>query len=158
MQQMAEQLVEVLEFVSSVHVIHRQIADIPIPQVGCLSYGGVQGFLPGQDYIIQEVHEQIGDIPVPQGRWGEGGGLQSFLPVQNSTAFCGADHQIVDISARGGLQGSHPGQSSSSSSWPRFADQAADGVFFAHFSPWKKSARVPGRWVRECTRTPAHPS
>ena len=71
-QQMAEQLVEEPEFVSSVLAIHRQIADIPIPQVGCLSSGGVQGFLPGQDYIIQEVLEQTVDIPAPQGRWGEG--------------------------------------------------------------------------------------
>ena len=135
-QQMAEQLVEVPEFVSFAHAIHRQIADIPIPQVGCLSSGSVQGFLPGQDYFL--FLEQTVDTPVPQGRRGEGGGLQSFLPVQNSTAFCGADHQIVDIPARGGLQGSHPEQSSSSSSWPRFADQAADGFFFARFSPWKK--------------------
>ena len=153
-QQMAEQLVEVPEFVSFAHAIHRQIADIPIPQVGCLSSGGVQGFLPGQDYFL--FLEQTVDIPVPQGRWGEGGGLQSFLPVQNSTAFCGADHQIVDIPARGGLQGSHPGQSSSSSSWPRFADQAADGVFLRTFPPGKK-CEVPGRWVRECSSSELSP-
>ena len=54
-QQMAEQLVEVPEFVSVAHAIHRQIADFPIPQVGGLFSGGVQGFLPGQDYIIEEV-------------------------------------------------------------------------------------------------------
>ena len=156
-QQMAEQLVEVPEFVSSVHAIHRQIADIPIPLVGCLSSGGVQGFLPGQDYFIQEVLEQTVDIPVPQGRWREGGGLQSFLPVQNSPAFCGADHRIVDIPARGGLQGFPPGQNSSSSSWPRFADMATDGFFLRTFPPGKK-CEVPGRWVRECIRTPAHPS
>ena len=155
MQQMAEQLVEVPEFVSVAHAIHRQIADIPIPQVGCLSSGGVQGFLPGQDYFV--FLEQNVDTPVPQGRWGDGGGLQRFLPVQNSTAFCGADHQIVDIPARGGLQGPLPGQSSSSSSWSRFADMAAYGGFLRTFPPGKK-CEVPGRWVRECIRTPAHPS
>ena len=118
-QQMAEQLVEVPEFVSFAHAIHRQIADIPIPQVGRRSSGGVQGFLPGQDYILfPEFHEQIVDTPVPQGRRKQGGGLQSFLPVQNSTAFGGADHveQIVDIPVRGELQGFHPGQGSASSS------------------------------------------
>ena len=134
-QQMAEQLVEVPEFVSVAHAILRQIADIPIPQVGCLS-GGVQGFLPGQDYFV--FLEQNVDIPVPQGRWRDGGGIQRFLPVQNSTAFCGADHQFVDFPARGDLQGPLPGQSSSSSSWPRFADMAADGVFLRTFSPGKK--------------------
>ena len=100
-QQMAEQLVEVPEFVSSVHAIHRQIADIPIPQVGCLSSGGVQGFLPGQDYIIQEVHEQIVDIPVSQGRRGEGGGLQGFLPVRGSTASSSGLHDGADDGIQG---------------------------------------------------------
>ena len=46
-QQMVEQLVEVPEFVSFAHAIHRQIADIPILQVGRRSSGGVQGILPG---------------------------------------------------------------------------------------------------------------
>ena len=71
-QQMAEQFVEVPEFVSFAHAIHRQIADIPMSQVGRRSSGGVQGFLPGQDYILlPEFHEQIVDTPVPQGRWEE---------------------------------------------------------------------------------------
>ena len=143
-QQMAEQLVEVPEFVSFAHAIHRQIADIPIPQVGRRSSGGVQGFLPGLDYILfPEFHEQIVDTPVPQGRRREGGGFQSFLPVQNSTAFGGADHveQIVDIPVRGELQGFHPGQgSASSSSRTRLADEAAEGGFCALF-PLEKSAR-----------------
>ena len=94
-QQMAEQLVEVPEFVSSVHAIHRQIADIPIPQVGCLSSGGVQGFLPGQDYILlQEVHEQIVDIPVR-------GDLQGFLPGQGSSAFSSGLHDGADDGIQG---------------------------------------------------------
>ena len=137
-QQMAEQLVEVPEFVSVAHAILRQIADIPIPQVGCLS-GGVQGFLPGQDYFV--FLEQNVDIPVPQGRWRDGGGLQRFLPVQNSTAFCGADHQFVDFPARGGLQGPLPGQSSSASS-SGLHDCADDGIqgVFRTFSPAQQSA------------------
>ena len=140
-QQMAEQLVEVPEFVSVAHAIHRQIADFPIPQVGGLFSGGVQGFLPGQDYIIEEVLEQNVDIPVPQGRWRDGGGLQRFLPVQNSTAYCGADHQVVDFPARGGLQGPLPGQgfSASSSGLHDCADDGIQGVFRT-FSPAKKSA------------------
>ena len=147
-QHMAEQLVEVPEFVSYAHAIHRQIADIPIPQVGCRASGGVQGFLKGQDYILlPEFHEQIVDTPVPQGRREEGGGLQSFLPVQNSTAFGGADHveQIVDIPVHGELQGFHPGQgSASSSSRTRLADEAAEGGFLRTFPPGKK-CEVPGR-------------
>ena len=139
-QQMAEQLVEEPEFVSSVLAIHRQIADIPIPQVGCLSSGGVQGFLPGQDYIIQEVPEQTVDIPAPQGRWGEGGGLHGFLPVPNSTAFCGADHRSVDILARGDVQDFLPGQSSSASSSGLHgcADDGFHGVF--RTSPRRKKS------------------
>ena len=54
--QMAEQLVEMLEFVQFASLLQQQRA------------------------------EQIIDIPVPRGRRGGGGGLQSFLPVQNSTA------------------------------------------------------------------------
>ena len=154
-QQMSEQLVEVPEFVSFAHAIHRQIADIPIPQDGRLSSGGVLGFLPRQDYIlIPEFHERIVDTPVPQGRWAEGGGLQSFLPVQDSTAFRGADHveQIVDIPVRGDLQGFHPGQgSASSSSWPRLADEAAEGGFLRTFL-LEKSARCR---AGECESAPA---
>ena len=132
-QQMSEQLVEVPEFVSFAHAIHRQIADIPIPQVGCLSSGGVQGFLPGQDYFL--ILEQTVDIPAPQGRRGEGGGLQSFLPVQNSTAFGGADHveQIVDVPVHGELQGFHP-ELLQGHDWRMRRRKG----FFAHFSPWKK--------------------
>ena len=153
-QQMAEQLVEEPEFVLSVLAIHRQIADIPIPQVGCLSSGGVQGFLPGQDYIIQEVPEQTVDIPAPQGSWEKGGGLQSSLPVPGSTAFCGADHRIVDFPARGDLQGFLPGQGSSASS-SGLHDCADDGIHgvFRTFprrkkSPMSPSSLVPG--ARQC--------
>ena len=51
--------------------------------------------------------EQLLNNPVPQGRQRRGGGLQGLRPEQNSTA---ADvEQIVDIPARGGLQGFPPG-------------------------------------------------
>ena len=146
-QQMVEQLVEVPEFVSSVLVIHRQIADIPIPQVGCRSSGGFQGFLPGQDYfLLQEVHEQIVDITVSQGRRGKGGGLQSSLPVLGSSAVCGADHveQLVDIPVRGDVQGFLPGQGSSASS-SGLHDCAVDGIqgVFRTFPRIKKSPNAP---------------
>ena len=87
---------------------------------------------------------QTVDIPAPQGRWGEGGGLHSFLPVPNSTAFCGADHRIVDIPARGDLQGFLPGQSSSASSsgLHECADDGFHGVFRT-FPRRKKSPMVP---------------
>ena len=72
--------------------------------------GGLQGSLPEQDSLrLQRAVEQILNNPVPQGRRRRGGGLQSLRPGQNSTA---ADvEQIVDIPARGGLQGyfSRPG-------------------------------------------------
>ena len=143
-QQMAEQLVEEPEFVSSVFAIHRQIADIPIPQVGCLSSGGAQGFLRGQDYIIQEVLVQTVDIPAPQGRGEEGGGLHGFIPVPNSTTFCGADHRSVDTPARGDVQDFLPGQSSSASS-SGLHECADDGIHwvFRTFPRRKKSPMVP---------------
>ena len=131
-------LVEVPEFVSFAHAIHRQIADIPIPQVGCLSSGGVQGFLPGQDYFL--FLEQTVDIPAPQSRWEEGGGLQSFLPVQHSTAFCGADHRIVVIPARGGLQGS-PRTEFIFFFMASVCGFGGGWVFFCALFPLEKSAR-----------------
>ena len=154
-QQMAEQLVEEPKFVSSVHAIHRQIADIPIPHVGCLSSGGVQGFLPGQDYIIQEVLEQTVDIPAPQGRWGKGGGLHSFLPVPDSTAFSGADHRIVGFPARGDLPGFLPGQGSSASSSGLLIAQMMEFMgFFSDFSPAQKKSdgtlQSESRGARQC--------
>ena len=70
--------------------------------------GGLQVSLPEQDsFRLQRAVEQILNNPVPQGRRRRGGGLQGLRPGQNSTA---ADvEQIVDIPARGGLQGFPPG-------------------------------------------------
>ena len=95
--------------------------------------------------LPQQRAEQIVDNPVPRGRRGGGGGLQGFLPVQNSTAPVAAP--IVDIPLRsGGLQGFRPGQdSTASSSFPRSAHEACEGVFRTFFRI-KKSAES-GRQV-----------
>ena len=56
---------------------------------------------------MQRAVEQILNNPVPQGRRRRGGALQGSRPRQNSIA---ADvEQIVDIPARGGVQGFPPG-------------------------------------------------
>ena len=76
-QQTAEQLVEVPEFVSFAFLFQQQIVDAP---------GRPQGLLPGQDYSL--VWEQIEDTPVPHGRGrAHRGGLQGARPGQNSAAF-----------------------------------------------------------------------
>ena len=69
--QTAEQLVEVLEFVSFAFLFQQQIADAP---------GRPQGLLPGQDYSL--VWEQIEDTPVPQCRGGRRG-LLGLRPDSN---------------------------------------------------------------------------
>ena len=86
--------------------------------------------------------EQVVDNPVPQGRRGRGGGLQGSRARQNSTA---ADvEQIVDIPARGGLQGFLPGQGSTTSSSSRLLADADEGihVVFRTFPRPPKSAEV----------------
>ena len=94
---------------------------------------------------LQRTVEQHVDIPVPGGGV-RPAGLQGFLPGQGSTAPTVV--QIVDTH-RGGLQGSRPGQGSPASSSfhsPAGSDDDADEPgegFFSHFSPSKKSARVP---------------
>ena len=76
---------------------------VEVPTV--LSYASLQ----------QQTAEQIIDIPVPRRRRGQAG-LEDFPPEQSSFAFGGADHRIDSPirgrSGDGDLQGSHPGQSS----------------------------------------------
>ena len=53
-------------------------------------------------------HERMSVAMALAARWRPGGGLHGLRPGKNSTA---ADvEQIIDIPARGGLQGSPPGQ------------------------------------------------
>ena len=83
--QAAEQLVEVPGFVQLAALLQQDIA----------AHGSLQGFLPGQDYLV--VWEQIVDLPVPQdfGGLGGDGGFQGFSPGQGTPA---ADvEQIVHI-------------------------------------------------------------
>ena len=72
-----------------------------------------------------------------------GGGEVEVLKVlsqgQGSTANV---EQIVDIPARGGLQGFLPGQGSSSSRFPQDEDEGFQGVFRTSPQPKKKSAKV----------------
>ena len=134
----AEQLVEVLEFVSSAVVFQQQIVDAP---------GSLKDF--SLDRIICCVWEQTVDIPIPHGRCGRAGlgGLQGARPGQNSRAFCGAEH--VDIPVRQGrgvgtgLLGLRPDPNSAASS--AHSPGAADEVFTVVFRtfPWvKKSASL----------------
>ena len=108
--QTVEQLVEVPEFDAFVVQFQEQIVH---------ARGSLQGFLPGQDYLL--VWEQIVDIPVPQDRGGLGGlgGFHGFSPGQGSAAYCGAEFVDIPVPGcgggggpRGSLQGFRSGQNS----------------------------------------------
>ena len=85
-----------------------QIVDNPVSQGRRGRGGGLQGLRAGQGSTAGDV-EQIFDIPVPQGRRRRNEIPQGSLPGQNSSANV---EQIIDIPARGGLQGFLPGQGS----------------------------------------------
>ena len=93
MVQTVEQLVEVLEFDTHVVQFQEQIVH---------ARGSLQGFLPGQDYLL--VLEQIVDILVPQdcGGWGGERDLQGFSPGQGSAAYCEAEFVDIPVPGRGG--------------------------------------------------------
>ena len=138
--QMVEQLVHVppvVSYSSLQQLTAEQIVDIPIPGAGGGGRGGLQGSLPRQNSAALHV-EQTVDFPVP-GRAGGGGrgGLQGFSG-QGSTASSGADRVDIPVPRSGGLQGSRPGQGSSSSS--RLLENTDAGIqgFFALFPEGKK--------------------
>ena len=85
--------------------------------------------------LQQQRAEQIIDIPVPRGRRGGWWRSPKFSPKTRPST------QIVDTPVRsGGLQGFRPGQvSTASSSLPRSADEAVEGVFRT-FPRFQKSA------------------
>ena len=134
--QTAEQLVEVLEFVSFAFLFQQEIADDP---------GRPQGLLPGQDYLL--VWEQIVDTPVPHGRGrAHRGGLQGARPGQNSTAFYGAEHAEIPVpQGRGGWGGLLSARQDTNSAASSVRSSAADEVFpggFSHFFPGAKKCDV----------------
>ena len=150
--QMGEQLPNVVQFFSALlPVVAEPVIEVPkillhdvplrrlcretqlaeqlveVPTV--LSYSSLQ----------QLVVEQTVDIPVPGRAGGRGReGLQGFSG-QGSTASSGADRVDIPVPRGGGLQGSRPGQGSSSSS--RLLENTDDGIqgVFSHFSPREKS-------------------
>ena len=151
--QKAEQLVEVPTepgyslAVLSVRALGRraatalaeQIVNNPVPQgrrEGRRGGGGLQGLRAGQGSTAADV-EQIFDIPVPQGRRRSCGRRQGSLPGRGSTANV---EQIVDIPARGGLQGFLP-EGSSSRRFLQDEDEGFQRVFRTVPQP-KKSAKV----------------
>ena len=81
-----------------------QIVGIPVLQGRRGSGGGLEGLRAGQDSTAVDV-ERIFDSPVPQCRRRSSGSPQGSLPGRGSTANV---EQIVDIPARGGLQGFSP--------------------------------------------------
>ena len=109
--------------VSLAALFQQQMVDAP---------GSLQGFLPGQDYLL--VWEQNMDIPVPHGHGGRAsrGGLQGARPGQNSAAFYGAEHVEIPVpqgrGGGGGLLGLRPDPNSAASSLG-----AADEVFTGFF-------------------------
>ena len=150
---MVEQLPDVLQFFATcLPVVAEQVIDVPkilphdvplrrlcretqlaeqlveVPTV--LSYSSLQ----------QLIVEQTVDIPVPgRAGGGERGGLQGFSG-QGSTASCGADRVDIPVPRSGGLQGSRPGQRSSS--WSRLLQNTDAGIqrVFRTFPQGKKSA------------------
>ena len=114
-----------------------QIVNNPAPQGRRRGGGGLQGLRAGQGSTAADV-EQIIDIPVPQGRRRSNGSPQGSLPGRGSTADV---EQIVEIPARGGLQGFLPGQGSSSRRFLQDEDEGFQG-FFRTFPQPQKSAKV----------------
>ena len=130
-----------------------QLVATPVPQGRQEGRGGLHDSRAGQGSPAAVV-KQIVDIQVPHGRRGRGGGLQGLRPGQNSTADV---EQIVDIPARGCLQGFLPGQGSSSSRLLDSTDEGIHGVFRTF--PWGENVRrYSASRVRECPPVPAHPS
>ena len=130
--QMVEQLVHVptvVSYSSLQQLTAEQIVDLPVSGAGGGGRGGLQGFLPRQNSAALHV-EQTVDIPVPGRAGGVGrGGLQGFSG-QGSTASSGADRVDIPVPRSGGLQGSRPGQGSSSlSRLLENTDAGIQGVF-----------------------------
>ena len=139
--QMVEQLVHVptvVSYSSLLQLTAQQIVDMPASGAGGEGRGGLQGSLPRQNSALHV--EQTVDIPVPgRAGGGERGGLQGFSG-QGSTASSGADRVDIPVPRSGGLQGSRPGQGSSSSS--RLLENTDAGIqwVFRTFPRGQKSA------------------
>ena len=154
--QMVDQSPDIEQFFRALSTDPEQVIEVPkilpfdVPMRAAVHVTQLAGQLVEVPTIIsysslQRTVEHYVDFPVPGGG-GPSSGLQGFFSGQSSTATPSSKkriserivEQIVDRVSSGGLHGSRPGQSSSSSHSPvgvqERADDPGEGFFFALFT------------------------